>query len=294
METDSSDTPRTVTITAIKDDAAKRTVAENLSRITSGQPPVERILARLDTLPWTVTRKASLKSARKLFSLLQNLGASVEINPPIPPDTIVGTVEPSAMGSPIASPRAAEYENEVVTPKATVDHQAFPLKRTEIGPEKNEIVGSGEFLLEPLSLGGILDRTFQICRAHFWKLLVIAGIPILLMGGVALIGALIVLVAGLTWQALGSLPQWIMIAGAILIIPSLIVILIGIFYLSQGAMIHAVSSIYLGREVIVKEAYRFVMGKLGKFVTHLVSCRAFCICVHFSPCVDWYCGIFCP
>jgi hypothetical protein len=135
----------------------------------------------------------------------------------------------------------------------------------------------GQFILEPLSLGGILDRTFQICRAHFWKLLVVAGIPILLMGGVALIGALIVLVAGLTWQALGSLPQWLIIAGAILIVPSLVVILIGIFYLSQGAMIHAVSYIYLGREVIVKEAYRFAMGKLGKFVltSFLVALAAF-------------------
>ncbi len=194
METDSSDTPRTVTITAIKDDAGKRTVAENLSRITSGQPPVERILARLDTLPWTVTRKASVKSARKLVSLLQNLGASVEISPPIPPDTIVGTVEPPATASPITPPPAAKYENEVVTPKATVDHQAFPLKEKIIRSEKNETADSGEFILEPLSLGGILDRTFQICRAHFWKLLVIAGIPILLIGGIALVVALIVLV----------------------------------------------------------------------------------------------------
>ena len=277
MENGSSDTPRTVTITAIKDDAGKRTVAENLSRITSGQPPVERILARLDSLPWTVTRKASAKSARKLVSLLQNLGASVEISPPILPDTRVGTVEPSAIASPITPPPAAKYENEVVTPKATADHQAFPLKEKIIRSEKNGTADSGEFILEPLSLGGILDRTFQICRAHFWKLLVIAGIPILLVAGIALVVALIVLVAGLTWQALGGLPQWIIIAGAILIIPSLIVILIGIFYLSQGAMIHAVSSIYLGRKIIVKDAYRFVMGKLGKFVltSFLVALSAF-------------------
>jgi hypothetical protein len=277
METDSSDTPRTVTITAIKDDAGKLTVAENLSRITSGRPPVERILARLDRLPWTVTRNASVKSAGKLVSLLQNLGASVEISPPLPPGTIVGTVEPSAKGSPITPPPAAKYENEVVTPEATVDRQAFPLKTTKIRPEENGTADYGEFILEPLSLGGILDRTFQICRAHFWKLLVIAGIPILLIAGIALVVALIVLLAGLTWQALGGLPQWIIIAGAILIIPSLIVILIGIFYLSQGAMIHAVSSIYLGRKIIVKEAYRFVMGKLGKFVltSFLVALSAF-------------------
>jgi hypothetical protein len=277
METDSSDTPRTVTITAIKDDTGKRTVAENLSRITSGRPPVERILARLDRLPWSVTRNASVKSARKLVSLLQNLGASVEISPPLPPDAVPGTVEPPAVGSPITPPPAAKFENKVVTPEATVDRETFPQQGKVIRPEENERAGSGEFLLEPLSLGGILDRTFQICRAHFWKLLVIAGIPILLIGAIALVVALIVILAGLTWQALGGLPQWIIIAGAVLIIPSLIVILIGIFYLSQGAMIHAVSSIYLGRKVIVKDAYRFVMGRLGKFVltSFLVALSAF-------------------
>ncbi len=264
METDSSDTPRTVTITAIRDDAAKRTVAENLSRITTGQPAVERILVRLDKLPWTVTRSASVKSAIKLNSLLQNLGASLEISPPLPP-SVGGTVEAPATASPIA-PRPAEKSEHEGIPKATVDDQAFPLKGKIARSETNETADSGEFLLEPLSLGGILDRTFQICRAHFWQLLVIAGIPILLIAGIALVAALIVLFAGFTWQALGGLPQWIIIAGAILIVPSLIVILIGIFYLSQGAMIHAVSSIYLGRKIIVKEAYRFVMGRLGRFV----------------------------
>ncbi len=68
METDSSDTPRTVTITAVKDEAAKRTIAENLSRITSGHPPVERVLARLDNLPWRLTRSASVSSAKKLVT----------------------------------------------------------------------------------------------------------------------------------------------------------------------------------------------------------------------------------
>ena len=84
METDSSDTPRTVTITAVKDEATKRTIAENLSRITSGHPPVERVLARLDDLPWRLTRNASVTSAKKLVSILEGLGASVQISPTAP------------------------------------------------------------------------------------------------------------------------------------------------------------------------------------------------------------------
>jgi hypothetical protein len=46
--------------------------------------------------------------------------------------------------------------------------------------------------------------------------------------------------------------------------------ILGLFYLSQGAIIYAVSSIYLGRDVLVKEAYRFVLGRLGRFF--LTSC----------------------
>ncbi len=266
METDSSDTPRAVTITAIKDDASKRLVAEKLSRASSGQPPVERILARLDKLPWTITRSASLTSARRWISLLQNLGASVEISPPIPSDVTGGTVETPGTAPPITPPQAAKFEKEVVTHETTDDQKSFPGTGKITPAEKDETTDSREFLLEPLSLGGILDRTFQTCRAHFWKLLVIAVIPMVVIAGIALVGALIVVLAGLTWQALGGLPQWIMIAAAILIIPSLIVILIALFYLSQGAMIHAVSSIYLGRKIIVKDAYRFVMGRLGRFV----------------------------
>jgi len=64
--------------------------------------------------------------------------------------------------------------------------------------------------------------------------------------------------------------------GAILIVPSLIVVLIGIFYLSQGHDSRSILHLF-GREVIVKEAYRFAMGKLGKFVltSFLVALAAF-------------------
>ncbi len=265
METDSPNTPRTVTITAVRDEAGKRTIAENLSLITSGHPPVERILARLDNLPWRLTRNASVKSAKRLISLLERLGASVQIIPPLPPDTMDDSPQPSraSLATPI-SPTSSE--NMQAERRVAAAPQAFERQERTIRSDKNQVGDSGEFLLEPLSLGGILDRTFQICRSHFWKLLVIASIPVLITGGIALLGILVVLLAGLTWQALGGLPLWIIIAGAILGIPSVIVFLVAIFYLSQGAMIHAVSFIYLSRNIVVKDAYRFVMGRLGRFV----------------------------
>ena len=265
MQNDSSDTPRTVTISAVKDEAAKRTIAENLARITSGHPPVERVLARLDNLPWRLTRSASASSAKKLVSILEGLGASVQISPPLSPDRAYDSSPPTVAtrATPI-SPTPSE--NSQVEQHAPAASQAFERQDWAARPEKTQMGDPGEFLLEPLSLGGILDRTFQICRSHFWKLLVIASIPVLIAGGIALVGILVFLLAGLTWQALGGLPLWIMIAGAILVIPSIIVLLVALFYLSQGAMIHAVSFIYLSRNVVIKEAYRFVMGKLGRFV----------------------------
>lgn len=265
METDSFDTPRTVTITAVRDEAAKRAIAENLSRITTGHPSVERVLARLDDLPWRLTRNAGASSAKKLVTILEGLGASVQISPPLPVDSVSDTQPPTVVSR--ATPTAPmPSENRLAEQHVAAAPQAFERQGWTNRPEKTQMGDSGEFLLEPLSLGGILDRTFQICRSHFWKLLVIASIPVLIAGGIALVGILVFLLAGLTWQVLGGLPQWIMIAGAILVIPSIIVFLVALFYLSQGAMIHAVSFIYLSRNIVIKEAYRFVMGKLGRFV----------------------------
>ena len=152
---------------------------------------------------------------------------------------------------------------------------------------------SGEFLIGAFVAGGDTGPHFPNLPFAFLEALGDSKHSRANNRGNCSCGDLIVLLAGLTWQALGGLPQWIIIAGAILVIPSIIVFLVGVFYLSQGAMIHAVSSIYLGRKIIVKEAYRFVMGKLGKFVSprflsrsrHLRSLLSLCCLVlqHISP-----------
>jgi hypothetical protein len=130
--------------------------------------------------------------------------------------------------------------------------------------------GSG-FLIEPLSLGGILDRTFPICREHFWKLFAIEavwGAALTLVG----IGAIIVAaVAGVTAQALGKMSTWMLIPMGAVLVPVAVLTLAALFFLSQGALIHAVSSVYLGREVRIRQSYSFSLGRLRKlFFTYTV------------------------
>ena len=60
--------------------------------------------------------------------------------------------------------------------------------------------------------------------------------------------------------------MWVLIAAAVTVIPSIIVAIFAMFYLSQGALIHAVSVVHLGRDIRVGDAYRFVLARLGKFV----------------------------
>ena len=126
MENDFSDTPRTVTITAVKDEAAKRAIAENLSRITSGHPPVERVLARLENLPWRLTRNARVSSAKKLVSILEGLGASVQISPPLPVDSVSGSQPPTEVSrAPLAAPIPSE--NQQTQSSVAAAPQAFTM-----------------------------------------------------------------------------------------------------------------------------------------------------------------------
>ena len=73
-------------------------------------------------------------------------------------------------------------------------------------------------------------------------------------------------IAGLTWRALSQTSLWGLVIIAAMIVPSLLIVVVGVFYLSQGALIHAVSSVHLGREVEVKQSYGFVLNRLARFV----------------------------
>ncbi len=265
MDQDSSETLYAVTITAVKDGAAKIKIAEQLSQTSKGRPAVGRILAKLEELPWTLARNLNGNAAMRLRIRLERIGASVEIVPPIH----VGDL-PTVAELPESISRGARLPQKPLQgrpPSPSVPGMAeTPGGSGEALRAPTSEATTGGFTLQPLSLGGILDRTFQICRGNFWKLLAIAAIPALISGGMTLIGALAVAIVGLTWQSLQGLSPWILIVGAVLLIPSIVLVLIGLIYLSQGALIHAISFIYLGREVRVREAYRFVLARLGRFV----------------------------
>ena len=276
MAADPSETLYTVVIVGIKDAVTKARLTSGLARVTKNLP-VELIAVRLEKLPWTLTRRATLKKASRLSEFLQKLGADVKVVPPLPAP-ILTDAQPTQIlpgttllsGTQVVTSTQFVDMPEPVTPSSTLrplfkTHAPAPETKADSTDDTSEGLD-----IEPLTLAGILDRTFQICRRHFWKLFAISAIPWLFVAAVGLVAAIVIGIVGLTWRSISGFPSWILIAAGVAVIPSIVVGLIGVFYLAQGAMIHAVSSIYLGRQVMIKEAYRFVYGRLGRFF--LTSC----------------------
>jgi hypothetical protein len=268
----------TVILTKIQDEEAKKKVAETLSRVTTNLP-ADKALKRMESLPWTLTRRATAKNVERLVRVMERLGATVQVSPSASEAT--SAESPGAQAAPgvailpgtqkaVSADLSGSPGDSIVPPSASslqAEGQPSPPP-----PPESDVKGSSEppggdgFSIEPLSLGGILDRTFQICRRHFWKLFAIVGIPYLVVAAVALIVSIVAVVVGFTLQGLGDVPMWVLIAGAVTVIPSIIVAIIAVFYLSQGALIYAVSVVHLGRDIRVGDAYRFVLARLGKFV----------------------------
>ncbi len=136
---------------------------------------------------------------------------------------------------------------------------------TQNPPQTSYTVTIPAFDIEPLTLGGILDRSFQICRMQFWKLLAILAVPWLIGVALAVALVLVAVIAGVTAHFSAGIPPWTLIVVGVPVIIAFLIAWVLLFYIAQGALIHAVSSIYVGRDVIVGEAYRFVWPKLGKF-----------------------------
>jgi len=211
------------------------------------------------------------------MQLLEKAGATVQVTPPLPlptvpefeqtqilPETkLLSETQVSLTDPTPRIPQGLKQPPFAPTPPR-VEPPLKPVAQTD-----DASAGDG-VQIEPLTLSGILDRTFQICKTHFWKLLAIVGIPWAITAVISIVLVILIAFAGLTVKNLGDLAPWILIVAGVSVLPSLAVFLVGLFYLSQGAVIYAVSSIYLGREVLVKEAYRFVLNRLGRFF--LTSC----------------------
>ena len=121
--------------------------------------------------------------------------------------------------------------------------------------------------LRPLSTGEILDRTFTLYRRRFLLFFGISAIPHLLV--LALNMGQTLYTSGVRAPSLMRVhtqPQLpspdLMLGAGILMILSAIVSVVA-YLLSQGATVTAVSEIYLGREITIRESFRAVWGRLG-------------------------------
>ncbi len=316
MEPESPDILHTVVLTRLTDEASRDGVAEALSRL--GGLPVERVLRRLETLPWTLIKGASRAKTLRLVNLLGKFKVEIVVVPPLiatdalpaaessrpgeTPDEIGDTARPvyprtaTAMATALQNAAPAQAETSAVTQRQTRDRsvdqtpqelRAAP-RRPGIAMEPLPLEGvlDPAFRLERpdswlvaivlipwnilsgtlRALAGTLDRSFDLCRVHFWRLFAIGAIPWIIVAGIALIGILAALLFGITWQTLWDLPLWILVVGTIVLIPASVVAAALLLFLPQAALIHAISETYLGRDIPIAEAYRFAWTKLVRFV----------------------------
>jgi hypothetical protein len=320
MEADSPHSLHTVVLMRLVDEASKEGLARALSRL--GGLPVERVLQRLESLPWTLIRDASRAKALRLVTLLEDFKVEIVVVPALvasdaPPTaetagpghvpSDVGDVERSGGGSGyprVPSTAAMEPQKEppaqAEPPQVTRSRQRDrsigdtpPEQRTttrllgmEIEPLALEGVLDPAFRIERpdswvvalvsvpwhvlsgtlRALAGTLDRSFELCRVHFWRLFAIGAIPWIIVAGIALIGILAAHFLGITLQTLWELPLWTLVVGTVVLVPASVVAGALLLFLPQAALIHAISETYLGRDIPIAQAYRFAWTKLVRFV----------------------------
>ncbi|MGH9787346.1 MAG: hypothetical protein ACRD4U_01415 [Candidatus Acidiferrales bacterium] len=112
--------------------------------------------------------------------------------------------------------------------------------------------------LRPLSLGELLDRTFTLYREHF-----------LLFAGIMAIPQVLLLAPMLLADALTSaLEMSPVLAGLSMVLVGLVVLLgtLVAYGLTQAATVFAVSEVYLGRSITIRESYDRVWGDVGRVI----------------------------
>ncbi len=126
--------------------------------------------------------------------------------------------------------------------------------------------------LRPLSVGEVLDRTFTLYRNYFVLFLGISAIPHILVLLVNLSQLAFLIPSGMPIPGTrqGPIPSSIGSPGALgayfgLAFLAIIVAFVTLL-LSQGATVMAVSELYLGRTITIKESFQRVLGELGTLV----------------------------
>jgi hypothetical protein len=127
--------------------------------------------------------------------------------------------------------------------------------------------------LRPMSLGEVLDRTFNLYKNNFWLFAGITAMPslILLLISVTLSAIEAAKVSGVHLpRASGSLPSAGMIAGAVggaVISGLLYLFLLGA---AQAATVFAVSDLYLQRKPNLRNCYKRVGAKAFRVILILI------------------------
>jgi hypothetical protein len=128
--------------------------------------------------------------------------------------------------------------------------------------------------LVPLGLGELLDQTFSTFRKHFW---LFAGIMVIPQGMIVALNIIMQVTMNparfpqpqqnpqTADQAAASLWHAALASFAILI-PYLIV-----YTMALGASTYALSEIYLGRAITIRESYRAVRRKVGSILNVIFS-----------------------
>lgn len=268
MPQNNAESTHAVVIVGIRDEASQAPVARAVAQVAKNAS-LEQIEKRMKTLPWTLTKSANRSTAVRLVKLLEEAGAVVRVDPPLEEPAVAREAQPEVERAPRAT-----IEPSAPQPIAPGSGPGIAAERPH---EDSWVVSSGALEIGPLTLGGILDRTFQICKNHFWKLIGILVVPWLV---IALLSMIVALGFGMFWLAgsfagAGKEFPWLLLIPALGAAMVVIIAAIAVFYLSQGALIYAVSAIYLGRPFQVFSSYRLVLDKLVRFIFTSALCAFF-------------------
>ena len=235
MSQENSETLYTVIITGLKPGTDKVKVAEGIERVVKNFD-AGKTLRKLESLPWTMTRKASRKTAGRLVRYLTKLNCLVEVFPPFDMPAIADVAETQILpGTALLSETQVMSTTQFVPvpeePPKAEPQQTYAAAASGSTPPFSEEPEEApeEVSLEPLTLGGILDKTFQVCRNNFWKLLAISAIPWLVTAIIAIVLAIIVGIIGLTVQSVSQMSITMLVIVGVLLIPSAIVVVVILF-----------------------------------------------------------------
>ncbi len=134
--------------------------------------------------------------------------------------------------------------------------------------------------LRPLTLGELLDRSFSLYRRHFWLFVGIMALPSLLALAFGLLVALFNPQPGGP-GSVAAQPNPAEILGALLWFGAAMVGMLIVYCITYavalGATTVAVSQLYMGRPISIREAYAPLRGRVGRLalLLVLVSIRLF-------------------